>query len=194
MSTTTDYVTLATYPDQMGANLALAILKDEGVNAHLADEHTASAASAFAGVTYVRLQVQADQVQRAEELLAQLSQTAISEEDLTRQALGSEGGDWAGEGDPDGDDYGSTTYTCPRCGSSSIAFGPGYYAYIAIMAVTLLAGLTLYTFLDDPGLSLLVVLPGLAILSWGTWRHRQFVRRCRDCDYQGSGESFVPNP
>ena len=192
MSTSTvDFVTLGTFPDQVTANLALSMLQDAGINAHLADEHTVATVSAFSGVVFIRLQVQQDQAERAEEVLEQLSETTISEVDLTRQALSSGGGDWDSHEDPDGAEGRATTLVCPECGHTSIALGPGYFVYLAVMAATLIAGLTLYNHLEGAA-GALAPIPGLAVLAWGVMRHRRFRRRCRACDHEGPGDLFHP--
>lgn len=191
MSESEDYLLYQSFGDGITAGMALSILEDAGVSAHLADMHTAAVGSVYTGVTEVRLMVLASEFSRADELFAEAAEIGVDEDELIRQALVQKGGDW---GELEESTYGANYLRCPQCKGYEIGLNYENTRYLLLVSVMLGVGLLLFYLVGHVVFQILALLPAFLLIRWGLSQKNRFPRRCRACEYEAPKLEFRQNP
>ncbi len=191
----TNLVTLRRFEGEFEANLICTFLQEAGIPATVEVDQAGAPGTSVSIVVDVRLVVPASHEREAELLVGQMERSELSEADLTHQAMGSAGGDWAGDGedtDAEGPGPGPRSLTCPKCGSKKSGFTFSYYIYLLVMCVAFAIGLILRFALDSLLVGTIALLPALALLVWGFMNRNRIQRFCFNCDHRGGVQEFQP--
>ena len=194
MSSDQDIVTLRRFGDEQAAELAASVLREVGIYASLADQHTAGTAAVFAGVTEIRLMVRAGDLERAQVALDEFAkaEVMITEEELVRQALSSSGGDW-GEDDDDEEHlpHGPLFLVCPECGGRHIVYNSRFVFSCYGLALVFAIIVSVITATEASALYYLLLVPPAGVVVWGLLNLGRFLRRCRACGFKDKLEVFL---